>query len=158
VSRRAPGQKVQFDKIESAEDLDEVLRIIKDRLNKLIDGYDGDPSPHGRTHSADQSDPLQTPGAPVDTTYGQTAATGDGPAYAYEDHRHALDLGAAWQDLNLLLAVGAFSRRLPRIPEVQAGANITITHNALGPVIASTGGGSAVDSDQNILATQVFGG
>jgi hypothetical protein len=31
-----------------------------------------------------------------------------------------------------------------RIPKVQAGANITITENALGPIIASTGGGGGV--------------
>ena len=29
----------------------------------------------------------------------------------------------------------------PRIPEVQAGANVTIAHNARGPVISASGGG-----------------
>lgn len=56
----------------------------------------------------------------------------------------------------LILSVKAFSPHPERIPQIQAGPNITITYNALGPVIESTGG--TVDSDQNILANQVFGG
>lgn len=43
------------------------------------------------------------------------------------------------------------------IPDVRAGTNVTVVRDAQGYVVAATGGGSAVDSDQNILATQVFG-
>lgn len=66
--------------------------------------------------------------------------------------------GAIGETDQLILAASSLLPHPPRIPEVQAGTNVTITYNALGPIVASTGGGSAVDSDQNILATQVFGG
>lgn len=52
-----------------------------------------------------------------------------------------------------ILAVEAYTPHPPRIPQSQAGTAITITNNALGPIISSI-----PDSDQGILANQVFGG
>lgn len=51
-----------------------------------------------------------------------------------------------------VLADAVFLHHLPRILEVQAGTGISLSQNALGPVISAT-----VDSDQFILASQVFG-
>jgi hypothetical protein len=55
-----------------------------------LQGYIGMPAEHADTHLATGSDPLQTPGTPTAVSLTDTEA-GDGPAYAYEDHKHALD-------------------------------------------------------------------
>ena len=50
-----------------------------------------------------------------------------------------------------------FGPRVPRIRQNRAGANITITEDALGYVIASTGGGGAAgDSDQTVIPVEEF--
>lgn len=54
-----------------------------------------------------------------------------------------------------ILANQDFARHMPLMPLVQAGTDITLTQNALGPVINSSASGA---SDQNILANQIFGG
>lgn len=76
MSRRAPGQKVSFaEKVTSWTKLDELLKVIQDRLNKLIDQHDGDPSPHAATHKPQTgSDKLST-AAPSNAT-GTAAAAG----------------------------------------------------------------------------------
>lgn len=91
--RRPPGQKIQLDTLRSLEDVQAAIDILQDRINKLIDGYDGLPSTHGSTHSADQSDPLDPPGTPSDVVINEPADASDGPAYAYEGHQHGIDLG-----------------------------------------------------------------
>jgi hypothetical protein len=71
--------------------------------------------------------------------------------------------GLKWESIiegaNLAMAIRAFTPHPPHIPKAQAGTNVTIVENALGPVISASGA-AAVDfaSDQNILVTQVFGG
>lgn len=56
---------------------------------------------------------------------------------------------------NGIITDSVFLRHDPRQKEAQAGSGVTITENAYGWVISSSGG--SVDSDQNILANQVFG-
>jgi hypothetical protein len=64
--------------------------------------------------------------------------------------------GSPAESANLVIGLEALLPHPPRIPKVQAGAGISIVENALGPVL--TAAVTSADSDQNILATQVFGG
>lgn len=72
--------------------LEELARQLTKVWEWLHHLHTGLSAPHGYTHSADQSDPLDTPGVPVSIGTAAQAATGDGPAYAYEDHVHPTPL------------------------------------------------------------------
>jgi hypothetical protein len=49
--------------------------------------------------------------------------------------------GSISESENLLIGVSALQPHRERIPKVQAGTNVTIVENALGPVISASGGG-----------------
>jgi hypothetical protein len=52
----------------------------------------------------------------------------------------------------------AFLQHPSRELSVRAGANVVVTQDAQGFVVASTGGAAAVDDMNNVLAGQVYGG
>jgi hypothetical protein len=56
--------------------------------------YSGLPAPHALTHLVDASDELPEPGTPITIDPNLGADEGDGPSFAREDHRHAIDLKA----------------------------------------------------------------
>jgi hypothetical protein len=56
----------------------------------VVNSHFGMPAPHADLHIATGSDPLPAPGTPEPVSLTETSA-GSGPAYAYEDHQHALD-------------------------------------------------------------------
>lgn len=93
---------------------------LQEFLEAILDSEDdGLGTPHGFTHSAGQGDPLDTPAAPVDTVVNAATALGDGPAYAFEDHSHELDLGLTTKG-DLLVRTATGYSRLP------VGANTTV--------------------------------
>lgn len=57
-----------------------------------------------------------------------------------------------------ILAGRVFGKPSPVIPGVRAGTNVTVTRDAGGYIIASTAGAPVWDTDQNMLANQVYGG
>lgn len=88
-------------KVDPQSDLGILWRSVLDLIPRLSttweyqrQAYDSIPAPHGSTHDADGDDPLTTPGTPTTISPDDTAAAGDGPAYAYEDHVHAITAAA----------------------------------------------------------------
>lgn len=70
-------------------------RVIWEHLKHQGDAYDGLPSPHADTHLLGGSDALQFPDAPSTIQAGLSADAGVGPAFAAEDHVHAVSTGTA---------------------------------------------------------------
>lgn len=80
-----------------------------------------------------------------------TSAQGAGPGVSLSGHTHALELTDA-----VVVGLETFLPHPPRIPKVQAGANVTVTENALGPVIASTGGSGSPDDASTVDAHRAY--
>jgi len=64
----------------------------------------------------------------------------------------APSLGTYEEDARVIEALRAFLPHPARISKIQAGTNITIVENALGPVISAAGASAAPDNDARIVA------
>jgi hypothetical protein len=84
----------EIDKQELALWTEDVSRILKKLCRHQTAAFDSLPAPHASSHDADGDDPLTTPDAPTTITADATAAAGDGPSYAYEDHTHGISAAA----------------------------------------------------------------
>ena len=60
------------------------------------------------------------------------------------------------EDSSSLGATRAFLPHPPRLPKVQAGTNVTILENALGPVVSASSGASVPDDGDTLNAHRVF--
>lgn len=58
----------------------------------------------------------------------------------------------------LLLAVQSYLEHQPRIPKVQAGSNVTVVENALGPVISASGGAGSANAAEVSIDLGTSGG
>jgi hypothetical protein len=97
----------------SAASWNSCRRTVHDALKYLVQfSFDSLPAPHQETHLAGGSDALQTPGTPTTLDPNLGAAVGSGPSYAYEDHRHAIDLKLTTKG-DLLTRTAAGYGRLP---------------------------------------------
>lgn len=165
----------------------DALAAIYDYLKKLEDFTTGPAPSHASAHLTTGLDPLGT-AAPVDLGDELAEGDGPTFARSNHVHRLRVRVakdGAVIGtrkrlnflgdvsvtddepgdeiDVELLAAsidsIRAFLPHPQPGPKVQAGTNITITENALGPVIAAAGAGSAASDDaDSIIASQVFGG
>jgi hypothetical protein len=84
--------------------------LIQDWMRKARNALGQAPSRHAKTHQVGGGDALPTPGLPVSVSVGGAAAAGDGPAYAREDHVHALSLGLTTKGDLLTRSGAAYSR------------------------------------------------
>jgi hypothetical protein len=89
--RLRDGRVDSLDLIRYLEAVDAYLRRLGRHQNSSYESS----SDHGSSHDADGSDPLTAPSAPVTILPDSTASVGDGPAYAYEDHTHAITTAVA---------------------------------------------------------------
>jgi len=100
--------------------------------------------------AANHQHPLDVSGVPG--IAGTPASTqGAGPGVSLSGHTHNLEFTDT-----VIVGIDVFTPRLQRIPKVQAGTNVTIVENALGPVVSSSGGAGSPDDGSTIDAHRAF--
>jgi hypothetical protein len=130
--RLRDGRVDSLDLIRYLEAVDAYLRRLGRHQNSSYESS----SDHGSSHDADGSDPLTAPSAPVTILPDSTASAGDGPAYAYEDHTHAITTAVAGtiqpDDVAAEGVATSFSRSDHKHAIVAAAPSATGTANSEG--------------------------